>query len=64
MSQELITPIKEGFVQFRSYKTWYRIVGDKEEPGKLPLICLHGAAPVRPTITLARWEHSFPQAAG
>jgi proline-specific peptidase len=42
MSQEPKTPIKEGFVSFRDYKTWYRIVGDKEKPGKLPLICLHG----------------------
>ena len=35
-------PIKEGFVPFRGYKTWYRIVGDHEEPGKAPLMCLHG----------------------
>jgi proline-specific peptidase len=33
---------EEGFVPFRGYKTWYRIVGDHEKPGKLPLICLHG----------------------
>jgi proline-specific peptidase len=33
---------KEGFVSFRDYKTWYRIVGDREEPAKLPLLCLHG----------------------
>lgn len=35
-------PVKEGFVPFRGYKTWYRIVGDQEKAGKLPLICLHG----------------------
>ena len=35
-------PIKEGFIPFRGYRTWYRTVGDREEPGKLPLICLHG----------------------
>jgi proline-specific peptidase len=35
-------PTKEGFVPFRGYNTWYRIVGDHEEPGKLPLLCLHG----------------------
>jgi len=35
-------PIKEGFFSFRGYRTWYRTVGDSEEPGKLPLICLHG----------------------
>jgi proline-specific peptidase len=35
-------PVKEGFVTFRGYKIWYRIVGDGEAPGKLPLLCLHG----------------------
>lgn len=35
-------PIKEGFIPFRGYRTWYRIVGDQEEPGKVPLMCLHG----------------------
>jgi L-proline amide hydrolase len=32
----------EGFVPFRGYRTWYRVVGEREEPGKLPLLCLHG----------------------
>ena len=35
-------PIKEGFVSFRGHMVWYRIVGDREGPGKLPLLCLHG----------------------
>lgn len=35
-------PIQEGFVSFREYKIWYRIVGGRETPGKLPLLCLHG----------------------
>src|SRR5260221_5952568 len=35
-------PAKEGFVPFRGYQVWYRIVGDGEAPGKLPLLCLHG----------------------
>ena len=35
-------PTKEGFVPFRGYRTWYRIVGDCEKPGKSPLLCLHG----------------------
>ena len=35
-------PSKEGFVSFRGFKVWYRIVGDHEEEGKLPLLCLHG----------------------
>ena len=32
----------EGFVPFRGYQTWYRVVGNGETPGKLPLLCLHG----------------------
>jgi proline-specific peptidase len=40
MSMEL--SIQEGYVPFRGYKTWYRIVGDQEEPGKASLMCLHG----------------------
>jgi len=33
---------KEGFVSFRDYHVWYRIVGDRDLPGKSPLLCLHG----------------------
>ena len=40
MNQEVST--KEGFVSFKGYKVWYCIVGDHEDPGKLPLLCLHG----------------------
>src|SRR5262245_21964039 len=36
------TPVHEGTLPFRGYKVWYRIVGTGEEPGKLPLLCLHG----------------------
>ncbi len=35
-------PTTEGFLPFHGYHTWYRIVGDGEEPGKLPLLVLHG----------------------
>lgn len=35
-------PVKEGIVAFRGYQTWYKIVGDHEEPGKYPLVLLHG----------------------
>lgn len=35
-------PVKEGYIPFKGYKTWYRVVGEKEESGKLPLVCLHG----------------------
>ena len=34
--------IHEGTIPFKGYQTWYRIIGDGEEPGKLPLLCLHG----------------------
>ena len=33
---------KEGFIESHGYKVWYRIVGVHEDPGKLPLLCLHG----------------------
>jgi proline-specific peptidase len=32
----------EGKLSFRGFETWYRIVGEREEPGRLPLLCLHG----------------------
>lgn len=32
----------EGIVPFRGHQVWYRIVGTGEEPGKYPLLCLHG----------------------
>lgn len=31
----------EGFIPFREFNTWYRIVGE-DDPGKFPLLCLHG----------------------
>jgi proline-specific peptidase len=34
--------IQEGYVSFRGHKVWYRVVGNDEQPGKLPLLCLHG----------------------
>ena len=33
---------REGYIPYRGFRTWYRIVGDKEDSGKLPLLCLHG----------------------
>lgn len=39
---EAITPVKEGSASFRGFKVWYRIVGDHEARGKLPLLLLHG----------------------
>ena len=34
--------ISEGYIPFKGYQTWYRIVGAGEAEGKLPLLCLHG----------------------
>jgi L-proline amide hydrolase len=36
--------VREGFVGFRGYRTWYRVVGDlgKVAAGKLPVLMLHG----------------------
>ncbi len=33
--------IKEGYIPFDGYQTYYRIVGENE-PGRLPLLALHG----------------------
>lgn len=35
-------PTVEGFIPFHGHRTWYRIIGDGEESGKLPLLILHG----------------------
>jgi proline-specific peptidase len=37
-------PVNEGFVPFRRFRTWYRVVGDlaQSKPAKLPLLVLHG----------------------
>lgn len=35
-------PEREGRIPFREFETAYRIVGPGEEPGKLPVLCLHG----------------------
>ena len=32
----------EGYVPFRGYRTWYRVVGEGEQDGKLPVLYLHG----------------------
>jgi L-proline amide hydrolase len=32
----------EGRISYAGGETWYRIVGDGEEPGRLPLLTLHG----------------------
>ena len=35
-------PVSEGRIPFGGAETWYRIVGDDERPGALPLLLLHG----------------------
>ena len=35
-------PVQEGTIPFSGYETWYRVVGEGDEPGKFPLVCLHG----------------------
>jgi len=37
-----LSSVQEGLIPFHGYQTWYRIVGEREEPGKLPLLALHG----------------------
>jgi proline-specific peptidase len=32
----------EGYMPFRGYRTWYRIVGEGEDDGRLPVLYLHG----------------------
>ena len=39
MSNDL--PAREGYLSFAGYRTWYRVTGESEEPGKFPLLCLH-----------------------
>ena len=34
--------MSEGRIPYAGGETWYRIVGDGEGPGRLPLLCLHG----------------------
>jgi L-proline amide hydrolase len=35
-------PETEGSILFRGYNVWYRVVGGRDESGKLPLLTLHG----------------------
>jgi L-proline amide hydrolase len=34
-------PVSEGYVDYRGYRTWYRVVGDRAS-GAVPLVALHG----------------------
>lgn len=33
---------REGFIPLHGFRVWYRIVGEREDPGKSPLLVLHG----------------------
>jgi proline-specific peptidase len=33
---------REGFISFHGHNVWYRIVGERDELGRAPLLCLHG----------------------
>ena len=35
-------PHTEGTIPFKGHSTWYQVVGEGEEDGKLPLLLLHG----------------------
>src|SRR5690242_2983720 len=34
--------VREGTIPFKGYETWYQVIGEGEQPGKFPLLCLHG----------------------
>lgn len=40
MAQEPTTT--EGYLPFRGYRTWYRVVGEPAGPEKLPILLVHG----------------------
>jgi proline-specific peptidase len=42
LDSRTLPAVTEGTIPYAGGETWYRIVGDGEEPGKLPLLCLHG----------------------
>jgi proline-specific peptidase len=35
-------PYIDGRIPFKGYSTWYRVYGEAESSGRLPLLCLHG----------------------
>jgi L-proline amide hydrolase len=46
-------PSREGYLPFAGHRTWYRVTGENEEPGKHPVLCLHGGPG-------ASWNHMEP----
>ena len=39
---KVMAKITEGYMPYLGYQTYYRIVGERKNNGKAPLICLHG----------------------
>jgi L-proline amide hydrolase len=46
-------PVREGYLDFAGYRTWYQVTGEAEQPGRHPLLCLHGGPG-------ATWHHMEP----
>jgi proline iminopeptidase len=40
--RKIMAKITEGYMPYLGYQTYYRIVGERKNNGKAPLICLHG----------------------
>jgi L-proline amide hydrolase len=34
--------VTDGTIPFRGHHTWYQVIGDKDGPGRLPVLCVHG----------------------
>jgi proline-specific peptidase len=48
-----VKEVAEGYIPYAGHRTWYRVTGSGEEPGKFPLLCLHGGPG-------ASWHHMAP----
>ena len=46
-------PAREGRIPFEGHETWFRVAGEEEEPGRIPVLCLHGGPG-------ASWHHMEP----
>ncbi len=42
MATTEVSGVREGTFPFRGYDVWFRIVGEREAPGRLPLLIVHG----------------------
>ncbi|GAB2930407.1 proline iminopeptidase-family hydrolase [Rhodococcus aerolatus] len=53
MQQRTEPPVRTGEMAFRGHRTWYRVTGDLEAPGRLPVVVLHGGPGAAHDYTLA-----------